>query len=190
MTYHPNDPQGPPPGPPYNTGPGYPPPVTPQLTSAVKANKVPWIVGGAVAVVLICCGGVTAISLFAPDPAPEPTPAPSAAAAAPGGGQPARVAEIVPSAVQTPSSPTTPPALPPPPATAAMPDLREMNAAVAVDKLEKLGFARDNIRLGSQDELDTWVLLPENWTVVKQSDKPGAEVRLDSVIALTCTKQR
>ncbi|MEV0217839.1 hypothetical protein, partial [Micromonospora sp. NPDC050695] len=60
------------------------------------------------------------------------------------------------------------------------------NAAGAQDKLKRLGIT--NIKLGSQDEFDTLVILPENWTVKKQSQKAGAKVALDELVVLTCTK--
>jgi hypothetical protein len=69
-----------------------------------------------------------------------------------------------------------------------MPDLVGENAAVAADKLRQLGFTR--IEFGSQDEQDTWVLLPANWTVAKQSAKAGTMVSTDTLIVLTCTKKR
>ncbi|WP_433230071.1 hypothetical protein ACQP2H_30695 [Micromonospora sp. CA-248260] len=62
-----------------------------------------------------------------------------------------------------------------------------MNAAVADDKLRKLGFT--NIQYGSQDENDTVVLMLPNWTVTKQSAKGGSKMLPDDLIVLTCTKQ-
>lgn len=67
-----------------------------------------------------------------------------------------------------------------------MPDVRGQNAAVAEEYLQKLGFT--NIRLGTQDDLDDWVVLPENWTVKKQSAKAGRKMPVDTLIVLTCTK--
>ncbi|KAB1927677.1 PASTA domain-containing protein [Micromonospora sp. ALFpr18c] len=67
-----------------------------------------------------------------------------------------------------------------------MPNLAGSNAAVAQDKLKRLGIT--NIKLGSQDEFDTLVILPENWTVKKQSQKAGAKVAQDELVVLTCTK--
>lgn len=72
------------------------------------------------------------------------------------------------------------------PAAVKMPDVRGQNAAVAQDYLQKLGFT--NITFGSQDQFDTWVVLPENWTVKKQSTKAGAKIPTDTLIVLTCTK--
>lgn len=68
-----------------------------------------------------------------------------------------------------------------------MPDLVGENAAVADDRLRKLGFT--NIQFGSQDENDTVVLLLANWTVTKQSTKAGMKVPVDTLIVLTCTKK-
>ena len=68
----------------------------------------------------------------------------------------------------------------------AMPDVRGQNAAVAQDYLSKLGFTQ--VTFGSQDELDTWVVLPQNWTVKKQSTAPGRKIPADTLIVLTCTK--
>ena len=67
-----------------------------------------------------------------------------------------------------------------------MPDVRGQNARVAQDHLNKLGFM--NVEFGSQDQLDTWVVLPENWTVKKQSTKSGRKIPTDTLIVLTCTK--
>ena len=70
-----------------------------------------------------------------------------------------------------------------------MPDLVGKNAAVAIDQLTKLGFARHNIRLSTKDEHAWFVVVPENWTVEAQSEVPGATIATDSVVVLTCTKQ-
>ena len=70
-----------------------------------------------------------------------------------------------------------------------MPDLVGKNAAVAVDQLNKLGFARHSIKLGTKDESAWFVVMPENWTVEAQSEAPGATIATDSVVVLTCTKQ-
>jgi hypothetical protein len=75
----------------------------------------------------------------------------------------------------------------PKPATAKVPNLRGENAAVAKDALERLGFT--NIEFGSADKNDTWVVLPQNWTVKKQSAAAGKKLPLDALIVLTCTKQ-
>ncbi|MEU7617245.1 PASTA domain-containing protein [Micromonospora rifamycinica] len=82
---------------------------------------------------------------------------------------------------------TTAPAAPPAPAKLTMPNVKGMNAAVADDKLRKLGFT--NIQYGSQDENDTVVLMLPNWTVTKQSAKAGSKMLPDDLIVLTCTKQ-
>lgn len=62
-----------------------------------------------------------------------------------------------------------------------------MNAAVAADELERLGF--EEIEFGSVDEFDTVVIVPENWTVVEVSPEPGAEVSADGTVVLMCSKQ-
>jgi hypothetical protein len=54
-----------PPPPPGNHGPAYPPPGVPQYAQPAppkKKSKLPWIIGGSVALVLLCCGGAVAIS--------------------------------------------------------------------------------------------------------------------------------
>ncbi|TDC29490.1 PASTA domain-containing protein, partial [Micromonospora sp. 15K316] len=79
------------------------------------------------------------------------------------------------------------PAAPPAPAKITMPNLKGLNAAVADDKLRKLGFT--NIQYGSADENDTLVLMLANWTVTKQSAKAGTKLAADDLIVVTCTKQ-
>jgi len=86
-------------------------------------------------------------------------------------------------------SPATAPARPPGPEVVAMPDLVGLNAAVAVDQLKKLGFARHRIRLSTKDEGAWFVVAPHNWTVSEQSQAPNAGITNDSVVVLTCTKQ-
>ncbi|TDC80078.1 PASTA domain-containing protein [Micromonospora sp. KC606] len=68
-----------------------------------------------------------------------------------------------------------------------MPDLKGLNAAVADDKLRKLGFT--NVQYGSQDEKDKLVLMLVNWTVTKQSAKAGTKLAADDLVVVTCTKQ-
>jgi hypothetical protein len=102
----------------------------------------------------------------------------------------------------TPSSPATSNTLTTPPTSApaavaattaaaptlvVMPDLVGLNAAVASDKLQKLGFTK--IQYGSQDAEDKVVLLLTNWTVTKQSIKKGAKVDPTDLVVLTCTKK-
>ena len=67
----------------------------------------------------------------------------------------------------------------------AMPDVVSQNAAVAVDKLKRLGFT--NIDLGTVDGRPM-VVLPQNWTVKTQSAKPGDQLAADAKIVLGCTK--
>ncbi|WP_327009931.1 PASTA domain-containing protein [Dactylosporangium sp. NBC_01737] len=68
-----------------------------------------------------------------------------------------------------------------------MPDLIGKNAAAARIELEGLGF-RD-VRFGSQDPADPDVVLPQNWTVTRQSAAAGAQVPTDAAIVLTCTRR-
>ncbi|ETK36564.1 hypothetical protein MPTA5024_07785 [Microbispora sp. ATCC PTA-5024] len=71
-----------------------------------------------------------------------------------------------------------------------LPDFKGQNAAVAKQWLVDQGWDEfTNIKLGSQDPNDTIVLLPENWTVTKQSHRPGRRIKVGSMIVLTCTKQ-
>jgi len=84
--------------------------------------------------------------------------------------------------------PTTEPAAPPSPAMqqAVIPNLVGLNAAVAEDQLQKLGFS--NIDFGSVDRYESVVLMPSNWTIAQQSAAPGTTAPLDQLIVLSCTK--
>lgn len=149
---------------------------------ATRRNRM-LVIGAVVgAVLFVCCCG--AIARFADDNQPN--------AASPTSAAPTGVA--VPTVISTPPVEVTQPATEPPvattsaaPAEAVMPDLVGENAAVADDRLRKLGFT--NIQFGSQDENDTVVLLLANWTVTKQSTKAGMKVPVDTLIVLTCTKK-
>ncbi|WP_084962953.1 PASTA domain-containing protein [Thermoactinospora rubra] len=71
-----------------------------------------------------------------------------------------------------------------------LPDFRGQNAAIAKQWLVDQGWDEfADIKLGSQDPYDTMVLLPENWTVTKQSHRPGSKVKVGTTIVLTCTKE-
>ncbi|WP_305788119.1 PASTA domain-containing protein [Symbioplanes lichenis] len=90
------------------------------------------------------------------------------------------------------SSPSTTPASPPPPSRPAraaspqltVPDLRHENAAVAEEQLRGLGFT--NVSLGTRN--DSWVVLPESWTVRTQSVAPGRRLATDTLIVLFCAR--
>jgi hypothetical protein len=70
-----------------------------------------------------------------------------------------------------------------------LPDFKGQNAAIAQQWLADRGWDEfSDIKLGSQDRYDTMVLLPENWTVTKQSHKAGTKVAVGTTIVLTCTK--
>jgi hypothetical protein len=70
-------------------------------------------------------------------------------------------------------------------ATATVPNVVGLNAAVAVDTLKKQGFG--NIDLGTVDGRP-FVLLPQNWTVKTQSAPAGSSVRTDTKIVLGCAR--
>ncbi|MFF5229209.1 PASTA domain-containing protein [Dactylosporangium sp. NPDC000521] len=72
-------------------------------------------------------------------------------------------------------------------ATVAMPDLVGKNAAAARIELERLGFG--DVRFGSQDAGEPSVVLPQNWTVTRQSAAAGARVPTTTAIVLTCTRR-
>jgi hypothetical protein len=83
---------------------------------------------------------------------------------------------------------TTPQQAPAPTATPAiivMPDVVGQNAAVALDKLHKLGLR--NIDLGTVDGHE-FVVLPQNWTVKTQSAQPGEKLAPDAKVVLGCAR--
>ena len=84
-----------------------------------------------------------------------------------------------------PGTPGPPEATSSTPTLITMPDVVGENAAVAVDKLTKLGFT--NIDLGTVDGRPI-VVLPQNWTVKDQSAKPGERLTADAKIVLGCAK--
>jgi hypothetical protein len=70
-----------------------------------------------------------------------------------------------------------------------LPDFKGQNAAIARQWLVDQGWNEfTDIKLGSQDPYQTIVILPENWTVTKQSHKAGSKVKVGTTIVLTCTK--
>ncbi|MET7749887.1 PASTA domain-containing protein [Micromonospora sp. NPDC005367] len=143
------------------------------------------------ALVIACCGitGVAALVTGDSEPDAAPSSSPTVAAAAERDAQaPATATPAAPSSEAAPPPPaTTAPATPAAPEKITMPNLKGENAAVADDKLRKLGFT--NLQYGSADENDTLVIMLANWTVTKQSAKPGAKLNPDDLIVLTCTKQ-
>jgi hypothetical protein len=88
-----------------------------------------------------------------------------------------------------PALPTSPPSPAPPvtsaPAFIAVPDVVGQNAAVALDRLHKLGFK--NVDLGTVDGHE-FVLLPQNWTVKTQSARPGDKIAADAKLVLGCAR--
>jgi hypothetical protein len=141
------------------------------------------IVGAAVVLVIGCCTGLYIIgSQESPDASAPATSAPAGVVRS----APAVTSEPAAAAAET-SAPAVEVSSSPAVKTVTMPKVTGQNAAVADDKLRKLGFT--NVTYGSQDENDTVVLLLANWTVTKQSAKAGSKVRTDTLIVLTCTKQ-
>ncbi|MER6755216.1 PASTA domain-containing protein [Micromonospora echinofusca] len=192
MTYQPPDDRA--------TWQGQPPPTgqftygPPSATPPRRKLGTGAIIGIAAGVVVLACCGITSIAaIVGGDATPETKPSATTVAVA----EPASpsvaatvaptTAAVTPPATATPPVTATAPAEPPAPETVAMPNLKGMNAAVADDKLRKLGFT--NVQYGSQDENDTVVLLLANWTVTKQSAKAGTKLAPDDLIVVTCTKQ-
>ncbi|GGM28182.1 hypothetical protein GCM10011608_11280 [Micromonospora sonchi] len=179
-----------------------PPPATQQFTHGLPPAAPPRrklgigaIIGIVTGVIVIACCGVTGIvAAVSGEPQPEAKSSPTAAAVAATVPAAAAPTPAPTTSVPTATAPaaTTAPALPAPTAPPAptklvMPNLKGMNAAVADDKLRKLGFT--NIQYGSQDENDTLVLILANWTVTKQSAKAGSKMLPDDLVVVTCTKQ-
>jgi hypothetical protein len=73
----------------------------------------------------------------------------------------------------------------PAPTVIVMPDVVGQNAAVALDKLHKLGLK--NIDLGTVDGHE-FVVLPQNWTVKTQSSPPGDKLAPDAKVVLGCAR--
>jgi PASTA domain len=71
------------------------------------------------------------------------------------------------------------------PGLIAMPNLVGENAAVAEDRLRKLGFT--DITFGTLDGRMA-VVLPQNWTVRAQSTAPDERIAADTKIVLGCTR--
>lgn len=163
------------------------PPVYRQPVQPPRKSNQPLIigiVGGVVALVLMCLGGL--FILGSEEQKKQNASSPNVGATT--------AAAVLPEAQVTSAAPADVRSSAPPPTTApagaktvTMPKVTGENAAVADDKLRKLGFT--NIRYGSQDEDDKVVLLLTNWTVTKQSAKTGAKIKTDALIVLTCTKQ-
>ncbi|HEY7223723.1 MAG TPA: PASTA domain-containing protein [Micromonosporaceae bacterium] len=66
-------------------------------------------------------------------------------------------------------------------------DLVGMNAQLAYEELERIGFT--SIDFASADKDDTIVLYPPNWHVVKVEPRAGTKLSPDDTIILTCSKQ-
>ncbi|GAA3191628.1 hypothetical protein GCM10010532_007820 [Dactylosporangium siamense] len=68
-----------------------------------------------------------------------------------------------------------------------VPALVGKNAAAARIELEQLGF-RD-VRFGSQEAGEPDVVLPQNWTVTRQSAAAGTRLATTTQIVLTCARR-
>lgn len=175
MSYHPPQP---------GNSPTIPYPQPPQP----KNSNLALIIGAAVIgglLIIGICVGLVAIGSSAPDK--DAVVAPQASrgvAVAPQVASTTPTAEPTEEAVAPSAEPTNPLATP---AKIVMPKVTGMNAAVAEDELKAAGFTK--IQFGSADEEDTFVILPQNWTVTKQSAKAGSKVAPDRLIVLTCTKK-
>ncbi len=73
------------------------------------------------------------------------------------------------------------------PSVVVMPDVVGQNAAVALDKLHKLGLK--NVDLGTVDGHE-FVVLPQNWTVKTQTAKPGEKLAPDTKVVLGCARNQ
>lgn len=158
-----------------------PPPGVPRRRD--NRTLIAIIAGVAVVLLIGCCTGLYIIGSQEQKDSASPLTTPTVAAGQPQPGATSEPLAAVTSEAATPSpSPSASVAK-----TVTMPKVTGQNAAVADDKLRKLGFT--NISYGSQDKNDTWVVLLQNWTVTKQSTKVGAKVSTDTLIVLTCTKE-
>jgi hypothetical protein len=60
------------------------------------------------------------------------------------------------------------------------------NALIVENTLKELGFT--NIKFGTNDPYDSFVILPQNWRVTKVEPGAGTTMRSDQPIVVTCTK--
>jgi len=153
-----------------------------------KNSNLPLIIGASVLgglLVIGLCVGLVLIGSSAPDKdAVVAPPASRGVTVAPQVAATTRATEPTEEAIAPTAEPTNALAVP---AKIVMPKVTGKNAAVAEDELKAAGFTK--IQFGSADEEDTFVILPQNWTVTKQSAKAGSKVAPDRLIVLTCTKK-
>jgi PASTA domain len=152
------------PAPQFYAPPPYMPPPQPPRRHMSTGNLLLVILGS---MLLLCVGGAVISTLVNGTDAAEPSATSTRGAGPVGAGTTA-----------TSVAPTM----------ATVPNLVGKNAAVAGDELTKLGFIR--VEYGSVDQLDTMVILPENWKVAEQSHVAGQTIPTDTLIVLGCTKQR
>jgi hypothetical protein len=162
------------------TQPGHYPVSAPSAPRRPQQQRVPLLVAvaTAAAALLVGCVGGLVLGNVNPDQdqAAGETTAPATEASPTESPTPDRAASTTPAYQST------------EPVTLTIPDdLVGQNAAVAQDRLERMGFTR--IEFGSVDPDNTVVLLPSNWTVMSVEPEPGSEVLSDSLLVLRCTKQ-
>jgi hypothetical protein len=160
----------------------------PAVTSAQPPRGRRAIIAGAVAAVVVALGVGLVIAVRDDG---GTTHAGSPATSGPGGATGTNAATASTGAPSPSVGAATTPAVPAPvPTTAAvtvtMPDLVGKNAATARIELEKLGFG--DVRFGAQGGGED-VVLPQNWTVSRQSTAAGARVPTSTAIVLTCTRR-
>ncbi len=161
----------------YGARPGYPR----RPTRRRKPYKMIALAVGAV--ILVCGIALCGLNLS------DPTHRKSAGAQDSGTQQqaPPAAGSVAGSGVPESGQPAGTPVAPPPPTNSAVvPNMVGLNAAVAGDQLKRLGFK--NIQYASGDKRYKLVILPENWSVTKQSATAGTALAKDSLIVLTCVK--
>ncbi len=156
------------------------PPVPPVPQDSPRRGFSGFVVS-VIAVIALAAGCVGGVAVGAMGNTPEAAPAPTVTKTVVGGAKRSAAA---------PEDTNLPEAANDTSKHVVLPDFKGQNAAIAKQWLVDQGWDEfKNIKLGSQDTYDTFVLLPENWTVVKQSHRAGTKVLVGTTIVLTCTKQ-
>jgi hypothetical protein len=163
-----------------NARPRYP--ITPRRLSmkAVVAGVI-----SAVLLAVLCISGLVLSMSGGKDGKPAAAPAAPDTHTSQGGAAPSGNAKT--SAAPKQDAPKQdPPKQDQPSNIATMPDVVGMNAALAEDRLDKLGLK--NLKFASGDKRYQFVLVVQNWTVTKQSTPAGTKVDKSTLIVLTCVK--
>lgn len=129
-----------------------------------RSRRWPWLLAGALSVLLVGFG----MGRASVPPAPVVAAPPPVAASTP-----------------APSSPAPPP---PAPARVTIPNVTGQNGAIVVDQLQKLGLTK--VQFASRDDADTVVVNPANWTVTKIEPRAGTKAATDATVVVTMTKQK